>query len=129
MAFLAFCARITLSLVLAVAGATKLLDIDRFRKAVTDFGVPVKIAPALATLLPWLEIGVAVALIPISSVWIASWMALLLLLAFSIAIGVNLATGRTPECHCFGQLQSTPIGWSTLARNGILSGLAVLIII
>jgi peroxiredoxin len=35
-------------------------------------------------------------------------------------ISYNLARGHTPDCHCFGQLHSAPIGWPTLARNGIL---------
>jgi len=35
----------------------------------------------------------------------------------SIAISVNLARGRTHDCHCFGQLYSRPLGWPTLLRN------------
>jgi thiol-disulfide isomerase/thioredoxin len=50
--------------------------------------------------------------------------ALSLLLLFVAGIGVNLARGRKPDCHCFGQLHSAPAGWSTLARNGALAALA-----
>jgi thiol-disulfide isomerase/thioredoxin len=50
--------------------------------------------------------------------------ALVLLLTFVVAIGLNMARGRNPDCHCFGQLHSEPAGWPTLARNGVLAGLA-----
>ena len=32
----------------------------------------------------------------------------------------NLARDRNPDCHCFGQLYSSPAGWKTLGRNGVL---------
>jgi thiol-disulfide isomerase/thioredoxin len=43
---------------------------------------------------------------------------------FIVGISINLARGRTPECHCFGQLHSAPAGWKTLARNGVLAAVA-----
>jgi hypothetical protein len=43
---------------------------------------------------------------------------------FAIGISVNLARGRTPDCHCFGQLHSAPAGWKTLARNRVLAVVA-----
>jgi hypothetical protein len=36
---------------------------------------------------------------------------LALLVLFIVAIAVTLARGRKPDCHCFGQLHSKPIGW------------------
>ena len=50
--------------------------------------------------------------------------ALVLLLLFVVGIGINLARGRKPNCHCFGQLYSVPIGWPTLIRNGVLAAIA-----
>src|SRR5262249_25066090 len=50
--------------------------------------------------------------------------ALGLLLLFSVGIGVNLAVGRRPNCHCFGQLAASPIGWPTLTRNLALAAVA-----
>jgi peroxiredoxin len=54
--------------------------------------------------------------------------ALALLLIFVAGIGYNLAQGRTPDCHCFGQLHSAPAGWSTLIRNLVLTGVAGLVV-
>jgi thiol-disulfide isomerase/thioredoxin len=48
---------------------------------------------------------------------------------FSAAIVLNLARGRAPECHCFGQLHSAPAGPRTLARNALLAGLAVFVVV
>jgi hypothetical protein len=50
--------------------------------------------------------------------------ALALLSVFVVGISVNLARGRTPDCHCFGQLHSAQTGWKTLARNGVLAAVA-----
>ena len=47
---------------------------------------------------------------------------------FVVGISINLARGRTPECHCFGQLHSAPAGWKTLARNGALAAVAAFIL-
>jgi methylamine dehydrogenase accessory protein MauD len=52
-----------------------------------------------------------------------------LLLAFIIGISINLARGEKPDCHCFGQLHSEPIGWQTIARNAVLAGIAGFILL
>ena len=54
--------------------------------------------------------------------------ALILLLLFVAGIGYNLAQGRQPDCHCFGQLHSAPAGWPTLIRNLVLAAVAGLVI-
>jgi hypothetical protein len=64
------------------------------------------------------------ALLPVRSAWWGGSAALALLVGFIAAIAINLAQGRKPDCQCFGQSQSKPIGWSTLARNGVVGALA-----
>src|SRR5207249_3104411 len=49
---------------------------------------------------------------------------LVLIVFFMAALAGNLMRGRTPHCHCFGQLHSSPAGWTTLSRNALLAGLA-----
>jgi len=117
-------ARLVLAAVFALAGVAKLLDLEGSRKAVIEFGLPAGLASPLALLLPLAELGVAVALIPASSAWLGALGALGLLLLFVIGITYNLARGRKPDCHCFGQLHSAPAGWKTLARNGVLAAVA-----
>jgi hypothetical protein len=55
---------------------------------------------------------------------VGSFGALGLLSVFVVGITINLARGRKPDCHCFGQLHSAPAGWKTLARNGVLAAVA-----
>jgi thiol-disulfide isomerase/thioredoxin len=53
---------------------------------------------------------------------------LLLMLLFAVVISINLLKGRTPECHCFGQLHSRPISWGLVARDAILATVAGVIL-
>jgi peroxiredoxin len=92
-----------------------------------DFGLPVVLASPLGLLLPLAELAVAVALIPTTTAWVGSLGALVLLLAFIAGISVNMARGNAPDCHCFGQLHSEPVGWPTLIRNGILALLTLFV--
>ena len=55
--------------------------------------------------------------------------ALALLLAFCAAIALAMVRGKTPDCHCFGQLHSAPVGWKTLVRNGLLAAAAACIVV
>ncbi len=116
--------RLLLAAVFAVAGLTKLADLPGSRRAVRDFGVSGRLAGPFGVLLPLVELGVAVALIPKASAWYGALAALVLLALFVVGIAANLARGRRPACHCFGQLHSRPAGWPTLARNAVLAAIA-----
>ena len=120
-------ARLLLALVFVVAGVAKLADRPGSRQAIADFGVPVSLAAPLGLFLPLAELAVAAALIPSATAWGGALGALALLLLFAAGIGINLARGHRPDCHCFGQLHSAPAGRSTLARNGVLAAVAAFI--
>src|SRR5215208_582186 len=117
-------ARLLLASVFAVAGVAKLADREGSRQAIVDFGVPKALAAPLGLLLPLGELTVAATLLPAPTAWWGALGALALLLVFVVGISVNLARGRKPDCHCFGQLHSAPAGWKTLARNGVLAAVA-----
>lgn len=121
-------ARLVLVLVFAVAGVTKLADREGTRRVIRDFGVPFALAAPLALLLPLAELAVAVALILTSTAFLGALGALGLLLLFIVGISFNLARGNKPDCRCFGQLRSAPVGWKTLLRNGALAVLASFVI-
>ncbi|MFN0154383.1 MAG: MauE/DoxX family redox-associated membrane protein [Gaiella sp.] len=124
MATLVLVARLILAGVFAVAAITKLVDREGTRKAVAAFGAPARIAAALAIVLPLAELAVAALLLPSSTASVGALGALVLLGTFTAAIAWNLAHGRAPDCHCFGQLHSAPASWKTLARNAVLLALA-----
>jgi peroxiredoxin/uncharacterized membrane protein YphA (DoxX/SURF4 family) len=117
-------ARLLLAAVFSLAAATKLLDRAGTRQTVVDFGVPAALATPFAIVLPLAELAVAGALIPGASAWWGALGALALLLLFVAAIAANLARGRKPDCRCFGQLSSSPVGWTTLLRDGVLAAAA-----
>lgn len=120
-------ARVLLVAVLLLAGLAKLADRSGSQKALSDFGLPQTLARLIGSILPVVEIALAVGL---ASAW-AWWAAigtLGLLLAFIASVSIQLARGRRPACHCFGRLHSATVGPSTLVRNGLLALLATLVI-
>ncbi|MBA2520500.1 MAG: redoxin domain-containing protein [Chloroflexia bacterium] len=120
-------ARLVLAAVFLVSGLAKLFDLAGSQKAMRDFGLPEPVARIAGLGLPVAELLVAVLLLPtVTAPW-AGWGAVVLLAAFIAGISYNLARGNTPDCHCFGQLQSEPIGPATLIRNGVLVAIALFI--
>lgn len=120
-------ARLVLAAVFAVAGVSKLADLKGSQDAIKGFGLPEALAPSLGLLLPLAELTIAVTLLFGATAWAASLAAAALLLAFVAGISINLARGRKPDCHCFGQLHSEPIGPNILIRNGVLLALAAFV--
>ncbi len=110
-------ARLLLAAVFVVAGLAKLADLAGSR-----------LATPLGILLPLGELAVALALLPLTTAWWGALGALVLLLLFVVGIGYNLTRGRTPDCHCFGQIHSAPAGWPTLIRNLLLAAIASLVV-
>jgi peroxiredoxin/uncharacterized membrane protein YphA (DoxX/SURF4 family) len=116
--------RLILAAVFLLAGSTKLVDPRGWRRAVRDFSVPGFLVGPVMVLLPLVEVSVAVALLPAALAWYGSRAAVALLAAFMLAVAFAMIRGRKPDCHCFGQLHSAPVGLQTLVRNGLLGALA-----
>ena len=124
MSWIALLARLLLAGVFLVAAVGKLADRKGTRQAIADFGVPTWLVQPLVLLLPLAELAIAGLLLPDATARLGALAALALLGIFIAAITINLARGKNPDCHCFGQLHSAPIGWSTVLRNGILAAVA-----
>lgn len=121
--------RLVLAGVFALAAGTKLADRPATRVAVLGFGVP----ESLATAAMWgLIVGELVCvglLLPASTAWFGALAALGMLLVFCVAAGVSLARGKAPECNCFGQLHSEPVGPKLFVRNAGFAILAAVILV
>lgn len=128
-AALVLAARVVLAAVLALAGVTKLVDRPGTRSALAGFGAPSWAARPGAVALPVAELAAAALLLPARTAPAGAALSVSLLAVFSVAIGYNLARGRAPECHCFGQLHSAPAGRRTLARTAALFALALLALV
>lgn len=115
--------------VFGLAGITKLADLDGSREAMKGFGVPLRLAAPAGLALPLVELAIAALLLPLATSWWAALAGLGLMVAFIVGIFYNLHQGRRPNCHCFGQVYSAPIGRETLIRDGTFSALAALLVV
>ena len=116
--------RLILAGVFAVAGVAKLADLAGSRAAVAGFGVPERLAVPIGTLLPIAEITAAILLLGEGTARAGALLALILIAGFCIGIARSMARGEAPDCHCFGQLHSKPVGPRVLVRNVALAALA-----
>jgi peroxiredoxin len=122
-------ARLGLASVLLLAAVAKLSDRGGTESALRDFGVPEGLTRVGVWLLPLSELVVGALLLFATTARLGALGALMLLMAFSAAILVALKHGRQPDCHCFGRLSNSPIGWSTLVRNGVFALVAGFILV
>lgn len=118
-------ARFSLAAIFGVAALAKLADRSGARTALIAFGVPRAAAPIVGTALIATEFGIATLLVAGNRA--GAVMAVSMLAGFAAMVLANLVGGRRPECHCFGQLSSGPLGWPTLARNGSFAALAAFV--
>ncbi|HJS52066.1 MAG TPA: MauE/DoxX family redox-associated membrane protein [Pyrinomonadaceae bacterium] len=114
--------------VFVFAGIGKLLDLEGSEKAVKGFGIPEPLAKPVSRFLPVVEIVIGVLLLFVGTAWIGAVLAFLLLLVFIGGMAVQLAQGNAPDCHCFGQIHSEPVGKSSLIRNIVFAILSLLLI-
>ncbi|REJ78987.1 MAG: DoxX family membrane protein [Acidobacteria bacterium] len=121
--------RLLLSGVFLIAGIGKLLDRQGSEKALAEFDVPSPLVSPLAAVLPWIELLVAFFLLFGSFAWPAAIVATVLLALFTAGMLLQIARGRAPDCHCFGQIHSEPVGVKSLIRNAALLAVAILILI
>jgi uncharacterized membrane protein YphA (DoxX/SURF4 family)/thiol-disulfide isomerase/thioredoxin len=122
-------ARLILAGVFAVAGLAKLADRSGSRQALQDFGVPSRHSRWAAVALPATELLAAVLLVLGSLALEGAILAALLLAAFIAGISRAMARGEAPQCHCFGQLHSSPAGTETVIRNAVLLVVAIFVAI
>jgi peroxiredoxin len=123
-AWLVVAGRLVLAGVFLVSGVAKLADLRGSREAARAFGVPAALAGVVGTALPLAELAVAAMLLPANSARWGALGSLVVLIIFALAIVIALVRGRRPQCNCFGQLHSAPVGWKTLARNLLLAATA-----
>jgi hypothetical protein len=112
-----------------MAAAAKLADRDGLRSTLAGFGLRRRAVGASTIVLPAAELAVAALLLAASTAHVGALAALVLLAVFCAAIAIALARGRRPECSCFGQMHSSPVGGRTLARNALLAAIAGLIVV
>lgn len=121
--------RLILAAIFAVAGVGKFLDLDGSETAIKNFGVPENLAKPFSVLLPLGEMLIAVLLIPATTAWFGALGAFLLLLTFIGGMLYQMKLGNAPDCHCFGQIHSEPVGKKSLIRNIVFAALALILVL
>ena len=121
--------RLALFGVFAVAGVGKLLDLEGSERAVKAFGLPQALAKPFGILLPIAELVFAFCLLFVSTSWIGAVGGLLLLVAFILGMFMQMMRGNAPDCHCFGQIHSEPVGAKSLIRNFVIALLPIALIV
>jgi peroxiredoxin/uncharacterized membrane protein YphA (DoxX/SURF4 family) len=109
--------RATLAAIFATAGFAKLADIKGAEKAARDFGVSGPLARLGPIVISAAEVAIAVLLLFASWSWIAAIAAAALLAVFIVMMTYQFVRGNAPDCHCFGQLHSEPVGAFSIFRN------------
>ncbi|MCC7103592.1 MAG: redoxin domain-containing protein [Chloroflexi bacterium] len=122
-------ARLFLAVTFAVAALAKLRSPASTREAMAEFGIPAALAGSAAVAVPLVELAVAAALVFVPTAWYGAVAAVALLTVFVLAMLVNLARGRRPDCRCFGEVTSQPIGLKTVLRNVILAAIGLFVAI
>lgn len=116
-----------LAAIFLVAGVAKAGHTEEFTEAVDRYGiVPRPLVAPLAIVLPFVELGLGLALA--AGVWlvVAGCVAAVVFAGFGGAISWNLAHGRRFDCGC-GVGGDAPLGWSLVLRNLALTILAAAI--
>lgn len=102
--------------VLAVAGATKLLD---FRGWMRDARAQA-VWPAVAVAVPPFELLIGAALVALDPAPVSLGAATALLLVFTAFLVASVASGSTAPCACFGSVRRRPPSWRDVLRNCVL---------
>jgi hypothetical protein len=115
-----------IALVFAKAALHKLDDPERFRAALEAYRLaPQSIAAKASSLIAPLELAAAAMIVTPWTFGPGAGLMAALLLAYGVAIAVNLARGRTDiDCGCGDKPE--PLSWLLVGRNLILAALALL---
>lgn len=113
-------AGILVGAVMCVAGASKIAMARTWPDQARAMGAPAFVIPVV----PWIEILLGAALVARLAPVVSGAAAIVVLMAFTVLILLNLHRGRRPVCACFGAWRSTPLGWKHVVRNVVLVAMA-----
>lgn len=110
------------------AGVEKIIDPKQFAQSIKYFQmVPLSLVNAMALILPWWEVAAGVAILTRSWRRVGTWLILLMLIVFTIAIAAAVSRGLNISCGCFGK-GSGKAGYSKLAENmGMIAATALVL--
>lgn len=122
----AVASRFLVGFTLVTAALPKLAGRREFERAVRGYGLlPARAARPVARGLPIAELIVGTLLLSGIFFGPAALGAGVVLIVFSLAVGVNLLRGREIDCGCRGAASSRQIGWGLAVADVLLAGAAL----
>ena len=115
-------AAVIVGVAFVVAGGSKLAAGPSWPIQVRVLGAPRVTIPVV----PWVELIIGALLIVHVAEPYGALAASALLVVFTGLIARKLAAGERPACACFGAWSAKPIGWGHIARNALLTLLALM---
>ncbi|RSZ57366.1 redoxin domain-containing protein [Massilia atriviolacea] len=112
---------ITVVLVLALAGLSKLGRAADTAGAMQAFGVPPRLAQRAAPALPVAELCIAACLLIPGLARCGALAATVLLGTLTALVTLALLQDRHPSCNCFGRAGAAPVGWGVALRSLLLT--------
>lgn len=125
MGYVVLAMQLLLSIVLLVAGGTKLMGRESFASSLERMRFPSSTIGMVSVIVPLGEIVLGIAiLIPTSAQWSAG-IAGCLMAIYALFVVWEIKTNRGVKCACFGNLSSSSMSGATVIRNLILTAVAV----
>jgi len=120
-------AQVVIGLVFVAAALPKIGDPQSFSTAVHNFRMlPLFIENLVAVTLPWIELVAGMALVLGLRARAGGLLICLLMVVFTVAVGIGLARGLNVECGCFGTADGSRVGAQKLFENLGFTVLALL---
>jgi len=120
-------ARLATGVVFLAAAFGKIADPGAFAQQIHNYRMfPVSLENLIALTLPWIELLAGAALVIGVKPRAGAVIAFVLMIAFTLAVGVAWGRGINIECGCFGTLGGARIGALKFAENVVLMIVAML---
>ncbi len=119
---------LSVAVLFSAAASHKLRDWKQFRDVVRNYKLlPEALVPLSAVIVIALECSAAVLLLLIATRSIGAVLSACILVAYAVAIAVNLRRGRfNLDCGCLGIGRRQPVRWWIVGRNLALAALALI---
>ena len=117
--------QLAIGVLLLASSLAKLGDLPAFATQIGHYHlVPLAAVNLMAMTLPWIELVAGLALVVGVRPRSAAWIALAMMLVFTVAIGTAMARGLDFECGCVGTADATRVGAVKLLENLLFTALA-----
>jgi uncharacterized membrane protein YphA (DoxX/SURF4 family) len=121
-----FSLRLVLGVMFVYGAYVKILEPQKFAMSVRSYQVlPIGVTNLFAIAVAWCELLAGAFLVLGVFIRQAAGALLILLTVFIAAMIVVLAKGIVIDCGCFGPEGNLTVGWLAIARNLVLSAIAV----